>query len=241
MSRPLQPQVEHAVTADGRVAETSSEDYGHARTLGVDHDWFKRAVFYEVLVRAFADSNRDGTGDLRGLTEKLDYIQWLGVDCIWLPPFYDSPLRDGGYDIADFAQLYLPPLMDPVYGFQAVNVEAEQRNPSSFLHWLRRLLQVRKEHPVFGTGSFEVLHADNPSVLAYLRSDDGNTVLCVHNLSRFPQPCELMLEQHAGKVPVELTGRVPFPAIGELPYFVTLAPHGFYWFRLQADVPEDPL
>ena len=102
MSRPLHAQVEQAVTADGRVVETSSDDYGHARTLGVDHDWFKRAVFYEVLVRAFADSNRDGTGDLRGLTEKLDYIQWLGVDCLWLPPFYDSPLRDGGYDIRDF-------------------------------------------------------------------------------------------------------------------------------------------
>src|SRR5215213_10157243 len=102
MSRPLHAQVDQAVTADGRVAETTSEDYGQARTLGVDHDWFKRAVFYEVLVRAFADSNRDGTGDIRGLTEKLDYIQWLGVDCIWLPPFYDSPLRDGGYDIRDF-------------------------------------------------------------------------------------------------------------------------------------------
>ena len=102
MSRPLHAQVDQAVMADGRVAETTSEDYGQARTLGVDHDWFKRAVFYEVLVRAFADSNRDGTGDIRGLTEKLDYIQWLGVDCIWLPPFYDSPLRDGGYDIRDF-------------------------------------------------------------------------------------------------------------------------------------------
>ena len=102
MSRPLHTQAEQTVTADGRVVESSSDDYGHARTLGVDHDWFKRAVFYEVLVRAFADSNRDGTGDLRGLTEKLDYIQWLGVDCLWLPPFYDSPLRDGGYDIRDF-------------------------------------------------------------------------------------------------------------------------------------------
>jgi maltose alpha-D-glucosyltransferase/alpha-amylase len=156
-------------------------------------------------------------------------------------PMQWTPDRNGGFSTSDFAQLYLPPLMDPVYGFQAVNVEAEQRNPSSFLHWLRRLLQVRKEHPVFATGSFEVLHADNPSVLAYLRANHADTVLCVHNLSRFPQPCELMLEQHAGKVPVELTGRVPFPAIGELPYFVTLAPHGFYWFRLQEDSPEDPL
>jgi hypothetical protein len=91
-----------AVLRRRQVVESTSDDYGQARTLGVDHDWFKRAVFYEVLVRAFADSNRDGTGDLRGLTEKLDYIQWLGVDCIWLPPFYDSPLRDGGYDIRDF-------------------------------------------------------------------------------------------------------------------------------------------
>ena len=93
---------EQAVTADGRLVEPQAEDFGHARTLGVDHDWFKRAVFYEVLVRAFADSNGDGTGDLRGLTDKLDYLQWLGVDCLWLPPFYDSPLRDGGYDIRDF-------------------------------------------------------------------------------------------------------------------------------------------
>src|SRR5436305_6280579 len=89
-------------TEDEQLVETSSEDFEHARPLDVDHDWFKRAVFYEVLVRAFSDSNRDGTGDLRGLTEKLDYIQWLGVDCLWLPPFYDSPLRDGGYDIRDF-------------------------------------------------------------------------------------------------------------------------------------------
>ena len=86
----------------GVVVEHQAEDFGHARTLDVDQDWFKRAVFYEVLVRAFNDSNRDGTGDLRGLTEKLDYLQWLGVDCLWLPPFYDSPLRDGGYDIRDF-------------------------------------------------------------------------------------------------------------------------------------------
>src|SRR3546814_8661496 len=106
----------------------------------------------------------------------------------------------------------------------------------------RRLLQVRREHPVFGTGSFEVLHADNPSVLAYLRRDETDTVLCVHNLSRFPQPCELMLEQMAGLVPVELSGRVHFPPIGELPYFVTLAPHGFYWFSLQdaGEGPEEP-
>src|SRR5690349_3262495 len=83
----------------------SAADFRRARTLPVDDGWYKRAVFYEVLVRAFADSNRDGFGDLRGLTDKLDYLAWLGVDCLWLPPFYDSPLRDGGYDIRDYRKV----------------------------------------------------------------------------------------------------------------------------------------
>ena len=87
---------------DGVVEHPTAEDFGHARALPEDRTWFKRAVFYEVLVRAFYDSNSDGVGDLRGLTEQLDYLKWLGVDCLWLPPFYDSPLRDGGYDIRDF-------------------------------------------------------------------------------------------------------------------------------------------
>ncbi len=88
--------------SDGMVEHPSAGDFDHARTLPADATWFQRAVFYEVLVRAFYDSNGDGQGDLRGLIEKLDYLQWLGVDCLWLPPFYDSPLRDGGYDIRDF-------------------------------------------------------------------------------------------------------------------------------------------
>ena len=87
---------------DGVVEHPTADDFGHAAVLPADRTWFKRAVFYEVLVRAFYDSNADGVGDLRGLTEKLDYLKWLGVDCLWLPPFYDSPLRDGGYDIRDF-------------------------------------------------------------------------------------------------------------------------------------------
>ena len=152
-------------------------------------------------------------------------------------PMQWTPDRNAGFSTADFAQLFLPPLMDPVYGYQAVNVEQQRRDSSSFLHWLRRMISVRRQHPVLAVGQFEMLHAQNPSVLAYLRrgiGDDGeeDIVLCVNNLSRFPQPCELMLEQLAGKVPIELTGRVPFPPIGELPYFVTLAGHGFYWFEL---------
>ncbi|HME14355.1 MAG TPA: alpha-amylase family glycosyl hydrolase, partial [Mycobacterium sp.] len=86
----------------GVVEHPSADDFADARELPADSTWFKHAVFYEVLVRAFYDSNADGFGDLRGLTERIDYLQWLGVDCIWLPPFYDSPLRDGGYDIRDF-------------------------------------------------------------------------------------------------------------------------------------------
>src|SRR5262245_57496611 len=86
----------------GVVEHPTAEGFGHERILPTDRTWWKRAVFYEVLVRAFYDSNSDGCGDLRGLIERLDYLQWLGIDCIWLPPFYDSPLRDGGYDIRDF-------------------------------------------------------------------------------------------------------------------------------------------
>ena len=152
-------------------------------------------------------------------------------------PMQWTPDRNAGFSKSDFAQLYLPPLMDPVYGYQAVNVEGETRNPSSFLHWVRRMLAVRREHPVLGIGKLEVLSTENPSVLAYLRyseRDDGiqDVVLCVNNLSRFAQPVELLLPHHAGKVPIESLGRVPFPPIGDLPYFVTLPPYGFYWFTL---------
>ena len=120
----------------------------------------------------------------------------------------------------------------PVYGFQAVNVEAQMRDPSSVLQWVRRTLQVRKQHAVFGQGSFEVLGAENPSVFAFVRAHDDDVVLCVFNLSRFAQPCELQLGKFEGYIPHELLGRVPFPRIGELPYFVTLAPYGWFWFQL---------
>ncbi|WP_214404222.1 maltose alpha-D-glucosyltransferase [Pseudonocardia lacus] len=562
---------------DDQLIETSAADYDHARTLEVDHDWYKRAVFYEALVRAFSDSNRDGTGDLRGLTEKLDYIQWLGVDCIWLPPFYDSPLRDGGYDIRDFravlpefgtvddfvqlldeahkrgirvitdlvmnhtsdqhpwfeesrrnpegpygdfyvwsddntqyqdariifvdtetsnwtydpvrgqfywhrffshqpdlnydnpdvqeamidvlrfwldlgidgfrldavpylferegtncenlpethdflrrcrkvmdveypgrvllaeanqwptdvveyfgdpdvggdechmafhfplmprifmavrrenrfpiseilaqtpaipsgaqwgiflrnhdeltlemvtdeerdymyseyakdprmkanigirrrlapllendrnqlelftalllslpgspvlyygdeigmgdniwlgdrdgvrspmqwspdrnagfstcdpGRLYLPAIMDPLYGYQAVNVEAQMNSSTSLLNWTRHMIEVRKRHHAFGMGEYNELGGSNPSVLAYVRSHGDDRVLCVNNMSRFPQPVELDLSPWKGSVPYELTGGVPFPRIGELPYLLTLPGHGFYWFSI---------
>jgi maltose alpha-D-glucosyltransferase/alpha-amylase len=155
-------------------------------------------------------------------------------------PMQWTPDRNGGFSRADFARLYLPPLMDPVYGYQAVNVEAEMRDPSSMLHWMRRMLQVRKQHPLFGTGSFEVIPADNPSVLAFVRQQGDDLVLCVNNLSRFAQPAELPLQRFEGKTPIELLGRVPFPRIGELPYFVTLGPYAFYWFQLSDSGGEFP-
>ena len=147
-------------------------------------------------------------------------------------PMQWSPDRNAGFSRADFAQLYSAPLMDPVYGYQALNVEGELRDPSSLLHWLQRMLQVRKRHPLFGIGSFEVLTAENPSVLAYVREWEGDTVLCVNNLSRFAQPVELSLQRFEGRTPIELLGRVPFPRIGELPYLLTLGPYGFYWFQI---------
>ncbi|MCW2747597.1 MAG: malZ, partial [Nocardioidaceae bacterium] len=96
------PHTGEAMDQDGMLVQPESDDFEHAHEAPSDPTWFKSAVFYEVLVRAFKDSNGDGTGDLRGLASKLDYLEWLGVDCLWLPPFYASPLRDGGYDISDF-------------------------------------------------------------------------------------------------------------------------------------------
>ncbi len=141
--------------------------------------------------------------------------------------------RNGGFSRADFAQLYLPPLMDPLYGYQACNVEQQQRSQSSLLQWLRRFLQVRQAHPVFGRGDFEVLEVKNPSVFAFVRSSAEEVVLVVNNLSRFSQPAALELGRFAGKVPIELVGRVPFPRIDAQPYPLALGPHGFYWFRLE--------
>jgi maltose alpha-D-glucosyltransferase/alpha-amylase len=153
-------------------------------------------------------------------------------------PMQWSPDRNGGFSRADFAALYLPPLMDPVYGFQAVNVEAQMRDQSSFLHWMRRMLQVRRQYPLFGTGGFEFLSVENPAVLAFVRTSPeasaDQVVLCVFNLSRFAQPAQVVLDRWAGRQPVELLGRVPFPGIGHDPYFVTLAPYGFFWFELVA-------
>jgi maltose alpha-D-glucosyltransferase / alpha-amylase len=140
--------------------------------------------------------------------------------------------RNGGFSRADFARLFLPPLMDPVFGYQAVNVEAQLRSPTSLLRWLRRFIELRKAHPVFGVGDYEVLRPDNPRIFAHVRSYESDIVLCVHNLARSAQAVELDLRRWSGKVPVEMLGQTPFPAIGEWPYLLTLGARGFFWFQL---------
>ena len=147
--------------------------------------------------------------------------------------------RNGGFSRADFAQLYAPPLMDPVYGYQAVNVEAQLRTPTSLLRWLRRFIALRKEHPVFGFGTFEPLEPSNPRIFAHVRRYEDDVMLCVHNLARSAQAVELDLSAFEGRHPEEIFGRSRFPAIGQWPYLLTLAPRGFYWFQLVEDESEE--
>ncbi len=147
-------------------------------------------------------------------------------------PMQWSPDRNAGFSRADPQRLYLPPIMDPIYGYQAVNVEAQARSPSSLLNWTKRLMAVRKSHAAFGRGSLRFVRPGNRKILAYIREHAGQILLCVANLSRSSQPVELNLREFKGRVPVELLGRTPFPPIGELPYLLTLPAWGFYWFEL---------
>ena len=147
-------------------------------------------------------------------------------------PMQWNPDRNAGFSTADPQRLYLPPIMDAIYGYQGVNVEAQSREPSSLLNWMRKLLAVRKQFVSFGRGSLNFLRAGNRKVLAYIREYNDEIILCVANLSRTAQPVELGLGKYRGYVPVELIGRTPFPPIGELPYLLTLSGHSFYWFRL---------
>ncbi len=145
--------------------------------------------------------------------------------------------RNGGFSRADPARLFAPPIMDPVYGYQAINVEAQERSPFSLLNWMKRMIGLRKQHKVFGRGSIEFLSPQNRKVLVYVRSHQDETILCVANLSRTVQPAELDLSRFRGMIPVEMLGLTEFPRIGELPYFLTLGPYAFYWFRLLQSAP----
>ncbi len=148
--------------------------------------------------------------------------------------------RNGGFSKADPASLVLPPIQDPLYGYQAVNVEAQARDSHSLLNWTRRMLATRKRSRAFGRGSMRLLYPNNRKVLAYLRDHEGDdgqneTILCVFNLSRSAQAVELDLSSFAGRVPVEMLGGTSFPAVGQLSYLLTLQPYGFYWFVLAGE------
>ncbi len=147
-------------------------------------------------------------------------------------PMQWSPDRNGGFSRAEPSRLVLPPIMDALYGFEAVNVEAQANDRHSLLNWMRRTIAVRRQYQVFGRGSFRLLYPNNRKVLAYLREHEGRTVLCVANLARTPQAVELELAEFAGRQPVELDGGSLFPPIGQLTYLLTLPPYGFYWFLL---------
>ena len=145
--------------------------------------------------------------------------------------------RNGGFSRADPARLYAPPIMDPVYGYQALNVEAQERAPFSLLHWMKRMIGLRKQTTVFGRGTIEFLPAHTRKVLPYVRRYKDEIVLCVANLARSVQPIELDLSRFKGMTPVEMLALTEFPRIGELPYFLTLAPYSFYWFRIEPAPP----
>ncbi|SCB61120.1 trehalose synthase /maltokinase [Rhizobium aethiopicum] len=150
-------------------------------------------------------------------------------------PMQWSPDRNGGFSRTDPARLVLPPIADPLYGFEAVNVEAQSTDAHSLLNWTRKMLALRGRHPAFGRGSLRFLSPENRKILAYLREYDGETLMCVANLSRLPQAVELDLSAFEGRVPIELTGMSPFPPIGQLTYLLTMPPYGFFWFQLAAD------
>ena len=152
-------------------------------------------------------------------------------------PMQWSDDKNSGFSEADSAALYSPVIVDPPYGYHTINVDAQERTSTSLLRWMRRLIGVRKAQKAFGRGTQEFLHPANKRVLVFLRRYENEVVLCINNLSRYAQPVELDLREFSGMVPIELWSCEAFPAIGELPYFFTMAPHGFLWFRLVA--PDD--
>jgi maltose alpha-D-glucosyltransferase/alpha-amylase len=148
-------------------------------------------------------------------------------------PMQWSSDRNAGFSKADFEKLYFPVINNPVYGYNSVNVESQTRFDTSLLNWMRQMLLLRKEHHVFGRGSMRFVKPENRKIFAFTREHEGETVLCVFNLSQFAQPVELDLAEFEGRVPVEMRGKTRFPAVAAAPYQLALAPWGFYWFLLE--------
>ncbi|HEU5019466.1 MAG TPA: maltose alpha-D-glucosyltransferase [Pseudolabrys sp.] len=155
-------------------------------------------------------------------------------------PMQWTPDRNGGFSRADPAKLFLPCIMDPVYGYSALNVEAQTRSLSSLLSWTKRTIGVRKSTRVFGRGTLTFIRPENRAVLAYVRQLGEEAILCVANMSRSAQAVELDMSAWEGRIPQEMLGRTRFPRIGELPYLVTLPPYGFFWFSLLKEPGQMP-
>ena len=169
-------------------------------------------------------------GDEIGMGDNI----YLGDrNAVRTPMQWDSD-RNAGFSDANPQRLYLPTIIDPEYHYQAINVEAEDQNPSSLLWWMRRLVALRQRYQVFGRGTLEILRPDNRKIFSFIRHDN-ETVLCIFNLSRYVQCAELDLSEFRGVTPVEMFGNQKFPSVGDLPYFITLGPHGFYWFLLESE------
>ncbi|SLM48397.1 Trehalose synthase/amylase TreS [Nitrospira japonica] len=147
--------------------------------------------------------------------------------------------RNGGFSKTDPSKLYLPAITDSVYGFQAINVDSQQQSPHSLLHWMKRMIAGRKKYPAFGRGTIVFLRPQTDKVFAYLREYRGETLLLVHNLAGSAQAVELDLARFEGAIPIEVFGDSRFPTIGKHPYALSLAPYGFYWFKLQRTMGDD--
>jgi maltose alpha-D-glucosyltransferase/alpha-amylase len=152
-------------------------------------------------------------------------------DCVRTPMQW-SPDRNAGFSRAEGVALYLPPIVDSQFGYQAVNVELEQKLRASLLNWTRWAIRVRNRHQTFGRGDFRILATDNRRVMVYLRCLGDEVLLCAANLAETSQAVEIDLSDRAGQVPVDLFGGAVFPAIGEHPYVLTLPGHGFYWLEV---------
>lgn len=161
-----------------------------------------------------------------------DNIQLGDRNGVRTPMQWDGGVN-AGFSSASPESLYSAPILDPVYGYQAVNVDRQSRTTHSLLSWMRRLLRVRKSTPIFGRGSMEFLYPDNHRVLAFVRQLNGETILAVNNLSDSAQAVELDLSRFKGNILVEMSGRNIFPRVGDTPYLLTLGPYQFYWFRLR--------
>jgi maltose alpha-D-glucosyltransferase/alpha-amylase len=148
-------------------------------------------------------------------------------------PMQWSSDRNGGFSRADFNHLFLPPVMDPAYSYERINVEDQLRDSGSLLYWVRQHLMIRQQWPVFGCGDYIPIEPANQAVFAFLRRMEDAVVLCVNNLSHLSQAAEIDLSEFAGWTPIEMRGRLSFPRISEHPYVLTLGPRGFYWFYLQ--------